>query len=126
MDKSEISLGTLYVNLGIFFSFKQVSFKQVPHTNPLFKALKILKFKDQIELFNCLLVHDQLNISSQKTLIYTYFTTNKDLNNIDTRSSKTTKLFIPYVNSTHYGRHSVKHSLYTFLEPLYQTIVVKY
>ena len=29
------------------------------HTNPLFKALKILKFKDQIKLFNCLLVHDQ-------------------------------------------------------------------
>ena len=79
------------------------------HTNPLFKALKILKFKDQIELFNCLLVHDQLNNILPENF-NTYFTTNKDLNNIDTRSSKTTKLFIPYVNSTRYGRHSVIHS----------------
>ena len=79
------------------------------HTYPLFKALKILKFKDQIELFNCLLVHDQLNNILPENF-NTYFTTNKDLNNIDTRSSKTTKLFIPYVNSTRYGRHSVIHS----------------
>ena len=79
------------------------------HTNPLFKALKILKFKDQIELFNCLFVHDQIN-KALPTNFKDYFISRKNLNNLRTRSSIRAKLFIPSINSTRYGRHSIKHS----------------
>ena len=79
------------------------------HTSPLFKALKILKFKDQLFLFNCLLVHDQLN-SNLPENFDDFFITNNDLNTINTKSSKTCKLFTPFVNSVRYGRNSIKHS----------------
>jgi hypothetical protein len=79
------------------------------HTGPIFKALKILKFKNQIELFNCLLVHDQLN-NLFPASFNNYFTSTNNLYLTKTRSCQTGKLFIPSVNSTRYGRHSIKHS----------------
>ena len=79
------------------------------HTNPLFKALKILKFKDQIELYNCLFVHDQIN-NILPIKFKDYFISLNNLNYIRTRNSKTAKLFVPSINSTRYGRHSIKHS----------------
>ena len=79
------------------------------HTSPIFKALKILKFKDQIYLHNCLLVHDKINNILPENF-NDYFITNNDLNTIGTKSSKSNKLFVPYVKSVRYGRNSIKHS----------------
>ena len=79
------------------------------HTSPLFKALKILKFKDQITLSNCLLVHDQIN-DNLPINFENFFITTNDLYTKNTKSSKTGKLFMPHVNSVRYGRHSIKHS----------------
>ena len=79
------------------------------HTNPLFKKLKILKFKDQITLSNCLLVHDQIHNELPNTF-NNYFITTNDLYTANTKSAKAGKLFVPLVNSTRYGRHSIKHS----------------
>ena len=79
------------------------------HTNPIFKALRLLKFRDQIELYNCLFVHDQIN-NVLPVNFKDYFISLNNLNSINTRNSKSGKLFVPHVNSTRYGRHSVKHS----------------
>ena len=83
--------------------------EQKAHTNPIFKALKILKFKDQVELLNCLFVHDQINKYLPDNF-NDYFLSVNNLHCMGTRSSRSHKLFVPYVNSIRYGRHSVKHS----------------
>ena len=78
-------------------------------TGPIYKALRILKLKDQISLSNCLFVHDQINKELPESFS-NYFTPTNELYPIVTRNSKTGKLFIPQVNSIRYGRHSIKHS----------------
>ena len=91
-------------------ALRTLTFSEIKaHTNPIFKALKILKFKDQIELFNCLFVHDQIN-NILPVNFKDYFISLNNLNYSRTRNSKTAKLFVPSINSTRYGPHSVKHS----------------
>ena len=79
------------------------------HVSPLYKSLKILKLKDQITLFNCLFVHDQIN-NNLPVSFGDYFTPLNKLYTIATRNSKKGKLFKPNVDSTKYGRHSIKQS----------------
>jgi hypothetical protein len=67
------------------------------HTSPIFKTLKILKFKDQIVLFNCLFVHDQLH-NLLPASFNDYFTTTNNLKYTGTRT-----LFIPFVKSARYA-----------------------
>jgi hypothetical protein len=79
------------------------------HTRPIFKELKILKFNDQVELLNCLFVHDQLN-NLLPASFNDYFTATNNLKYTGTRTFNTGKLFVPFAKSTRYGRHSIKHS----------------
>ena len=42
------------------------------HTSSIFKSLEVLKFHDQINLFNCLFVHDILNSNLPKSFVNTF------------------------------------------------------
>ena len=79
------------------------------HVSPLYKSLKILKLKDHITLYNSLFVFDQLN-KNTPTIFSDFFNKTNDFYSISTRNSKKGKLYVPYVNSVRYGRHSIKHS----------------
>ena len=91
-------------------ALRTLTFSEVKaHTSPLFKALKILKFKDEIEVLNCLFVYDQMN-NLLPDHFKDYFTSLNSLDHIRTRNSNTNKLYVPFVNSTRYGRRSITHS----------------
>ena len=80
------------------------------HVSPLYKTLRILKLKDQITLYNCLFVFDQLNENIPANFSG-FFTRTKDLySTVNTRNSKKGKLHVPCFNSVRYGRHSIKYS----------------
>ena len=79
------------------------------HVSPLYKSLKILKLKDQIVLYNCLFVFDQLNQNIPKNFT-NFFITRNNMCSITTRSAKKGKLYIPRVNYVRYGRQSFKQS----------------
>ena len=77
------------------------------HSSPIFREKRILKLEDQIELDNCLFVHDFLNNKLPKCFD-NYFTPLNMLSNLTTRNSTAGCLFIPHVNSVRYGRNSIK------------------
>ena len=72
------------------------------HSEPLFKQLGILKFEDNIELSNCLFVHDFLLNNLPDSYVDT-FTRLLDKNNCSTRQACTGMLFQPQYNSTTFG-----------------------
>jgi hypothetical protein len=76
------------------------------HSSPLFKKFEILKIEDQIELSNCLLVHDYLKGKLPKSFENTFKQLN-ELNSIATRNTISGCLFIPNVSSTTYGINSI-------------------
>ena len=77
------------------------------HTTPIFKIFKILKLQD-IVMFNTLkLIY--LYYKHELTLkIKDFFTTNESVNPYNTRGGKL--LFIPQVNTTHYGIKSLRYN----------------
>jgi hypothetical protein len=72
------------------------------HSEPLFKQLEILKFRDNIAVNNCLFVYDyfsnELPVSFSNTFKITY-----DLYEYSTRQATTGKLYIPRYKTTTFG-----------------------
>ena len=75
-------------------------------SGPLFKKFKILKLKDQITVFNCLLIHDHSR-NLLPSSFQNFFLPCTDLHDTNTRSHAGS-LFVPHVNSKQYGRNSIK------------------
>ena len=78
------------------------------HTSPLFKELKILKFKDYIQLQHILLLHDHRNNKLPSS--FKNFFSESNLDWVETRaeSHALTKLeFTPMYNQIRYGRKSI-------------------
>ena len=78
----------------------------IDHTEPIFKKLNRLKLKDNISLYNCLLIHDQTR-NLLPSNFDGYFTPCSELYEADTRMAAGS-LFIPSVQSQTYGRQSIK------------------
>ena len=80
------------------------------HTSSIFKSLEILKVHDQINLLNCLFVHDFLNGNLPKSFDNT-FTKLSDIrsngNTVSTINSELGCLFLPNVNTSIYGLNSL-------------------
>ena len=75
-------------------------------SEPIFKYYKILKLKDQISLYNCLLIHDYSR-NLLPSSFDTFFTLCTELHNNDTRRQAGC-VFVPHYNSNRYGRQSIK------------------
>ena len=77
------------------------------HTTPVFENFKILKLQDIIKFNTLKLIYlyykDQLPLK-----IKDIFTTNESVNPYNTRGGKL--LFIPQVNTTHYGIKSLRYN----------------
>ena len=76
------------------------------HSEPLFKELKILKFKDNIFLHNCLFVHDYFQGNLPKSFNNT-FTKVENTHTSFTRNARNSNIAIPSYNSTNYGLNSI-------------------
>ena len=77
------------------------------HISPIYHDLKVLKFKDNITLKNCLLIHDQLNNKLPKSFDAFY----KECANtytINTRGASKGQIYLPSFDSTKYGRKSLR------------------
>ena len=77
-------------------------------TNPLFRKLKIIKFKDILAYNNCIFVHDQLNENLPKSF-NKFFTTAPAQHNYNTRASHNNTTIKSITHSVIYGLNSVKH-----------------
>ena len=79
------------------------------HASPVFKSLKVLKFQDIIKFSVLKLIYfyfkDQLQLR-----VKNIFIKNKSVNPYNTRSGK--MLFIPHINTTHFGTKSLKYNDY--------------
>ena len=79
------------------------------HTSSLVKSLEILKVHDQINLLNCLFVHDFLNGNLPKSFDNT-FTKLSDIrsndNTVSAINSELGCLFLPNANTSTYGLNS--------------------
>ena len=69
-------------------------------SNPLFRDLKIMKFKDILAYNNCIFVHDQLNENLPESFSNFFMTAPAHRNNSIIKST---------TNSVTYGLNSVKH-----------------
>ena len=96
-------------------ALRKITFKKFHDpVNPLYKDLKILKFKDLLQLQNCLLV---LQIEQNQTLAKSFVTLKHcgDNHNYQTRASTKRILDNPLYKTSTYGTHS---ALYFGLEPV--------
>ena len=79
------------------------------HASPVFKSLKVLKLQDIIKFSILKLIYfyfkDQLQLR-----VKNIFIKNKSVNPYNTRSDK--MLFIPHINTTHFGTKSLKYNDY--------------
>ena len=87
-----------------YFEFPKVS--QVAHSEPLFKKLDILKFTDNISLYNCVFVFDFLHGNLPKSFCET-FRKIEDSHDTETRQACTGMLSIPKYNTTQFGLKSI-------------------
>ena len=76
------------------------------HSEPLFKRLKILKFKDLLNQLNCTFVHDFLKGDLPQPFVNT-FRRVEDVHSRRTKNSLNGKLFIPRYSSISYGKKSI-------------------
>ena len=76
------------------------------HSEPLFKKLQILKFRDSITVNNCLFVYDYFNNNLPTSFKNTFVKTN-DLHEYPTRQATTGKLYIPSYKTTTFGLKSI-------------------
>ena len=81
-------------------------------SSPIFKTSGILKIENDIELENCLLVHDFLN-KKLPHCFETYFTKAEDIHGYPTSNSDLGCLFTPKWSSTRYGLNSITHKCIT-------------
>ena len=91
------------------------------HISPIYQDLRVLKFKDNITLKNCLLIHDQLNDKLPKSF-NAFYKECENIYTINTRGASRGQLFVPSFDSTKYGRKSLKvHSIlsWNYLSNLY-------
>ena len=77
------------------------------HHEPLCKKLGILKFVDNIELSNCLFVHDFLNKKLPVSYVDTFTRIADTESTYDTRQACTGMLHIPKFNSVTFGLKSI-------------------
>ena len=77
-------------------------------TNPLFRNLKIVKFKDILAYNNCIFVHDQLNENLPESFS-NFFMTAPAQHNYNTRCSRNNSITKSITNSVTYGLNYVKH-----------------
>ena len=77
------------------------------HAGPIFKSLKVLKLKDIIQFsiskFIYFYFNDQLPLQVKNILIK-----NESVNPYNTRGGKL--LFIPYINTSHFGTKSLRYN----------------
>ena len=100
-------------------ALRKITFKKFHDpVNPLYKDLKILKFKDLLHLQNCLFV---LQIEQNQTLAKSFVTLKHcgDNHNYQTRASTKRILDIPLYKTSTYGTHS---ALYFGLEPVWKDL----
>ena len=76
------------------------------HSEPLFKKLDILKFTDNISLYNCVFVFDFLHGNLPKSFCET-FRKIEDSHDTETRQACTGMLSIPIYNTTQFGLKSI-------------------
>ena len=79
-------------------------------TNPLFRNLKIIKFKDILAYNNCISVHDQLNENLPRSFNKS-FSTAPAQHNYNTRGSSNNTIIKSITNAVIYGLNSVKHRI---------------
>ena len=72
------------------------------HSEPLFKKLEILKFRDSIAVNNCLFVYDYFNKTLPISFTNTFIRTD-DLHEYSTRQASTGKIYIPRYKTTTFG-----------------------
>ena len=77
-------------------------------TNPLFRNLKIVKFKDILAYNNCIFVHDQLNENLPESFS-NFFMTAPAQHNYNTRGSRNNSITKSITNSVTYGLNYVRH-----------------
>ena len=77
-------------------------------TNPLFRNLKIMKFKDILAYNNCIFAHDQLNENLPESFS-NFFMTAPAQHNYNTRGSCNNSIIKSITNSVTYGLNSVRH-----------------
>ena len=90
-------------------ALRKITFKKFHDpVNPLYKDLKILKFKDLLHLQNCLFV---LQIEQNQTLAKSFVTLKHcgDNHNYQTRASTKRILDTPLYKTNTYGTHSAKY-----------------
>ena len=78
------------------------------HTNPLFIEDKILKLPDIIKISQIKLIFDYKNNLLPQDLL-TLFKLTGDVHTHQTRMLTGEKLFIPEINTTKYGNHSLRY-----------------
>ena len=76
------------------------------HSEPLFKQLEMLKFTDNITLYNCVFVFDYLHGNLPESFLETFHRI-EDSHCSKTRQASTGMLFTPRYNSTEYGLKSI-------------------
>ena len=72
------------------------------HSEPLFKKLQILKFRDSLVLNNCLFVYDYFHTNLPNSFHDT-FTRTDDMYEYSTRQATSGKLHIPKYETTTFG-----------------------
>ena len=77
------------------------------HVSPLYKKLKILKFRDYVSLQNLLFIHDYFN-DKLPECFNGYFTLLRDAHDHETRNAGTGHLVVPPIQSDRYGKKSFK------------------
>ena len=76
------------------------------NSNPLYNENIILKLGHNIELQNCLFVHDFLN-NKLPTCFADYFNKSCEIHQLATRNSELGCLFVPYFSTSTYGLKSI-------------------
>ncbi len=72
------------------------------HSEPLFKKLQILKFRDSISVNNCSFVYDYFHDNLPGSYTNTFIRPN-DLHDYSTRKATTGQLCIPSYKTTNFG-----------------------
>ena len=72
------------------------------HSEPLFKKLEILKFRDSIAVNNCSFVYDYFHQNLPRSFTNTFFRAD-DLYQYSTRQATSGQLYIPHYKTTTFG-----------------------
>ena len=87
-------------------SFNDVNI--LTHVTPLYKAFKIIKFRDYITLKNTLLAYDFLN-NNLPISFDNFFSPQNSKSSMTTRNSSKGSLYLTHINTSKYGKNSIHH-----------------